>query len=112
MWVKLESVHLQKRPGARFNAYDALFSIKKLPDESLQALMTRVDTAMEQIQNLRPDSFTLEEMDKELVCMAMIRSLPGEYSSFASSLRRKSCRRRLLPKNYSGIAPTAWTPLQ
>ena len=25
MWKKLESIHLQKRPGARFNAYDTLF---------------------------------------------------------------------------------------
>src|SRR3984893_7552965 len=27
MWRKLESVHLQKHPGARFNDYDALFNI-------------------------------------------------------------------------------------
>ena len=87
MWKKLESIHLQKRPGARFNAYEALFSIKKAPDESLTALMTRVDTVMQQIQNLRPDSFTLSEMDKELVCMVLIRALPEEYSSFASSLQ-------------------------
>ena len=25
MWAALEKVHLQKRPGARFNAYDDLF---------------------------------------------------------------------------------------
>ena len=55
MWTKLESVHLQERPGARFNAYDALFSIRKSPDESLTAVMTRIDAAMEQIQNLHPE---------------------------------------------------------
>ena len=87
MWVKLESVHLQKRPGARFNAYEALFDIRKASDESLTSLMTRVDTAMEQIQNLRPDAFSLSDMDKELVCMTLIRALPEEYSSFASSLQ-------------------------
>ena len=87
MWKKLESVHLQKRPGARFNAYDALFGIKKASDESLSALMARVDSQMEQIQNLRPVGFTLEDMDKELVCMTLIRALPEEYSSFASSLQ-------------------------
>ena len=86
MWKKLESVHLQKRPGARFNAYDALFGIKKASDESLSALMARVDSQMEQIQNLCPVGFTLEDMDKELVCMTLIRALPEEYSSFASSL--------------------------
>ena len=42
---------------------------------------------MEQIQNLHPSSFTLEDMDKELVCMTLIRALLKEYSSFASSLQ-------------------------
>lgn len=87
MWKTLDSVHLQKRPGARFNAYDTLFGIRKSPDESLSSLMTRVDASMEQIQNLRPESFTLSDMDKELVCMTLIRALPEEYSSFASSLQ-------------------------
>ncbi|KJA21476.1 hypothetical protein HYPSUDRAFT_104407, partial [Hypholoma sublateritium FD-334 SS-4] len=27
MWAALASIHLQKHPGARFNAYDDLFSI-------------------------------------------------------------------------------------
>jgi len=27
MWGALKKVHMQKRPGTRFNAYDALFSI-------------------------------------------------------------------------------------
>ena len=28
MWTKLEEVHMAKRAGARFNAYDNLFSIR------------------------------------------------------------------------------------
>ncbi|KAJ3558122.1 hypothetical protein NM688_g1102 [Phlebia brevispora] len=87
MWTKLESIHLQKRPSARFNAYDALFSIRKMPDESLTSLMTCVDTAMEKIKNLRPKDFAIDEMDNELVCMTLIRALPEEYLSFASSLQ-------------------------
>ena len=39
MWLKLESVHLQKHPGTRFNAYDDLFAIRMSLDESLQSLM-------------------------------------------------------------------------
>ena len=86
IWTKLESVHVSKRPGACFNAYDDLFSIRKQPDESLQALMNRIDEAMRTISNLRPKDFTLAKLDEELVCMAMIRSLPEEYSHFTSSL--------------------------
>ena len=32
IWTKLATVHLQKRPAARFNAYDAFFSIQKAED--------------------------------------------------------------------------------
>ena len=34
MWKALEAVHMQKRPGTRFNAYDDLFSIRKREEES------------------------------------------------------------------------------
>ena len=29
MWKLLEAAHLSKKPGARFNAYDDLFTIRK-----------------------------------------------------------------------------------
>ncbi len=72
--------------GARFNAYDDLFSIRKLEDESLQSLMNRVDTAIHRIQDLRPKDFTLTNLDDELASMTLIRALPDEFSGFASSL--------------------------
>jgi len=86
MWKKLESVHQAQRPGNRFNAYDDLFSIRKLEGESLQSLVNRVESAMQNIKNLRPVTFTLDHLDDELCSMAMIRALPEEYSSFTSSL--------------------------
>jgi hypothetical protein len=86
MWTKLESVHLQKRPSTRFNAYDALFSIRKVPEESLQSLTTRVDKAMSQVQDLRPPAFTLADLDGELASMALIRALPADYAAFKSAL--------------------------
>ena len=72
MWAQLERVHLQRRPGVRFNAYDALLSIRKLPDESLQAFMARVDKAMQEIKELRDAEFTLDKMANELVCMTLL----------------------------------------
>ena len=41
MWRKLEAVHMQKRPGTRFNTYNALLSLSKAEDESLSSLSTR-----------------------------------------------------------------------
>jgi hypothetical protein len=86
VWRKLEAVHLQKKPGARFNAYEALFSIRKSDDERLSALMARADKAMQDIKSLRPAGFDLDTLDRELLCMALIRALPSEYNNFASSL--------------------------
>jgi len=86
MWRKLDSVHLQKKPGARFNAYEALLSIRKREDESLSDLMGRADKAMQDIKALRPASFTIVDLDQELLSMSLIRALPSEYNSFVSSL--------------------------
>ena len=86
MWAALVAIHLQKRPGARFNAYDDLFSIRKQEDKTLQTLMNRVDTAIHRIQDLRPTKFDLSTLDDELASMALIRALPDEFSNFASSL--------------------------
>jgi len=55
-------------------------------DEELQSLVNRVNAAVQSIQNLRPADFTLDKLDEELASMAMIRSLPEEYSGFVSSL--------------------------
>ncbi|KIJ22417.1 hypothetical protein M422DRAFT_197184, partial [Sphaerobolus stellatus SS14] len=73
MWAKLKDVYLQQKPGARFNAYDYLFSIRKKEDESHQVLINRVEDALKHIQNLRPATFTLASLDDELASMALIR---------------------------------------
>jgi len=86
MWLKLESIHLQKHPATRFNAYDALFSIRKQDDKSLTSVMTRVDQAMQQVKDLRPPTFQLDDLDGELASMSLIRSLPDDYRPFISSL--------------------------
>jgi transposase InsO family protein len=86
MWKKLESANLSKKPGARFNAYDDLFSIHKENNESLIDIGVRIEKAMATIQNLRPSDFTIEKLDEELQCMALIRALPEEYRHLSSSL--------------------------
>ena len=37
-------------------------------------------------QSLRPSTFTLDDLDKELTSMVLVRALPDEYSHFVSSL--------------------------
>ena len=86
MWKRLESAHLSKKPGARFNAYDDFFSIHKEDNESLMDIGVRIKKAMATIQNLCPSGFTIEKLDEELQCMALIRALPEEYRYPTSSL--------------------------
>ena len=86
MWKMLEAAHLSKKPGTRFNAYDDLFSIRKEEKETLVDLGVRIENAMAKIQNLRPSRFTIEMLDEELQCMAMIRALPEEHRHLSSSL--------------------------
>ena len=89
MWELLEAAHVSKKPGARFNAYDDLFNIRKQDDESLVDLGVRIEKAMQTIQNLRPADFTIAKLDVELQCMALIRSLPEEYQHLSTSLLLK-----------------------
>ena len=87
MWNKLAEVPLHQAPGNRWNAYDDLLSIRKQDGETLEALMNRVEKAMKLCKDLRPVNFTLDDLDKELASMSMIRALPREeYGSFISSL--------------------------
>ena len=86
MWETLESIHIQKRPSTRFNAYNTLLSISKQDQESLPALTARIEKAMAEIKNLRPQFFSLNDLDEDLMSMTMIRALPAEYRSFVSSL--------------------------
>jgi len=52
MWKKLEGIHVQRKPGTRFNAYESLLSIRKRDDESLSDLMTRASKACQDIKAL------------------------------------------------------------
>ncbi|KAJ3966221.1 hypothetical protein EV361DRAFT_854574, partial [Lentinula raphanica] len=81
-----ESQKTHKKPGNRFSALDALFSIRKEDDESLVSLCGRVSKAIQHIRELRPEKFTAEQIEAELEAMTLIRALPAEYSSFVSSL--------------------------
>ena len=89
-WKALASIYLQRKPGARFVAYDEFFGIRKQEDESLSALTARVEQAMLKIKELRPADakkpFTIDNLDNELICRVLLRSLPQEYFHFTSSL--------------------------
>src|SRR6202023_2594464 len=63
-----------------------LLCIQKNDDETLVEMAVRIEQAMGNIKNLRPKDFTIEKLDDELQCMALIRALPEQYSHFSTSL--------------------------
>ena len=104
MWTKLEKLHLDQRPGTRFNAYDDLFSIRKSESESLTAVIARVNNASALVKSLRPAAFTLKELDQELAVMAMIRALDRtEYATLVSNLLFKD---KLTPEDVANAFQT------
>jgi len=85
MWKKLQEVHVVKQAGA----LDTFFSIRKQETGSLVSLTARIHGAMQKIQSLRPDNFSLQMLDEKLFCITMIRSLPEEYNTLITSLLLK-----------------------
>ena len=85
-WDALKAVFVQQKASNWFVAYNEFFSIKKRPKETLPALAAQVEDTMLKIKDLHSLTFDMNTLDAELTCMAMIRSLGLEYSTFMSSL--------------------------
>ena len=56
----------------RFDTWEKLFSVHMEERDPLSSLMTRADAAMQKANNLRPPTFTLDDLEKELVSMTLI----------------------------------------
>ena len=54
IWSTLESIHLQQRPAAQFNAWDDFFSIRKKQDKSLTSLIARIEDSMSKSSSSAP----------------------------------------------------------
>jgi hypothetical protein len=56
----------------------------------LEHSIARIEDGMSKIKELRPtggkNPYTIQDLDAELICMTMVRSLGEEYSHFVSSL--------------------------
>jgi hypothetical protein len=87
MLDKLSSIYSQQFPGMHFGTYNELLSVTQQPDESLQSVAGCVSEALARVQELRPESFTIVQLDEELAIMAMLHTLPRDiYGDFVLSL--------------------------
>ena len=86
LWEAIRKIHSVKKAGALYNAVNSLMSVTKEESESLPDLVVKVEKAFEKIKESRPDKYTIEQMDNDLRCIALIRALPSEYNHLASIL--------------------------
>lgn len=87
MWDTLKAHHQQRKPATRFVAYDSFFNLKKETEESLPDLASQGTQIMSRIRALRPAHFGLQQLEEELLVMALIRALPQpEFGNFVTSL--------------------------
>jgi hypothetical protein len=89
IWAALVAIHLQQAPGTRFSAYNELFGIVKSPSKLLTNFLACVSAAMGCIQELRPNNYNINNLDKEIQLMAMLQALPhAKHGNFTLSLMR------------------------
>ena len=86
IWTTLESTFIKQRTAPRFNAYQELFSIRKDPSESLDGVINRVNEQVRVIKSLTPKDFTLDNLYDEIATMALIQSLPQDFSHVINTI--------------------------
>jgi hypothetical protein len=86
IWATLKKTFIKPSSAPRFQAYQDLFSIKKDPSETLDAVINRVDEQTRIIKSLTPDAFTLDNLYDDLASMTIINSLPHDFSTVVSTL--------------------------
>ena len=86
IWKKLEEKHVEKIAGSRFVVYDELFSVALEDPASPTTLIPKVEDILRRIKGLRPDTFTVDQLDKELATMAILKALPECYNALVSTL--------------------------
>jgi transposase InsO family protein len=86
IWSTIKNSFVQQRTAPRFNAYHALLSMEKAENESLDALINRVDQQIRTIKSLSPSDFDLDDLYDELAVMAMIRALPHSFDDVVRTI--------------------------
>lgn len=86
MWTTLKDKFSQQNATSRFIILNDFLNIQKQPEESLSALIGRVDTSLQALRASKPADFSLTKLEEELAYSSLIRALPEEFHSFRSSL--------------------------
>ena len=72
LYAAIRQRHVQEKPASRYNAYLEFLGLRRNDGEELAALVSRVQDAMRQVQERRPATFSIKDLDSELRCMATL----------------------------------------
>ncbi|KAF9254012.1 hypothetical protein L218DRAFT_887328, partial [Marasmius fiardii PR-910] len=98
MMEALKGVHMQQKPGNRFNALNNPLSIQKGDDETLSTLIGHVSAAIQLLRDLTPVTvpsnslisgskpYILKDLYDDLQSMALLCALPTEYDTLTCPL--------------------------
>ena len=86
MWTTLKDHFAKDNAASRFLIMDEFLSTVKQPDESLSAVVTRVEEQLQRVKGSCNEKLTVAELLDELAMMTLVRSLPDEFSTFKSAL--------------------------
>ncbi|TFK96937.1 hypothetical protein BDV98DRAFT_490826, partial [Pterulicium gracile] len=82
LWRELESKFVHRDSYRHFTAYEDLMNVRKEPRKDMDTLTGRILLT-------RPPAFTLDDLDEDLHCMALLNLLKDpedSYGAFTSSL--------------------------
>ena len=91
MWKELKEAYDQKTSSIRFNTLQSLLSTTQQPGESLSSFMARVNSKWNDFTASQSTGLTLDTLNQELFCLALIRGLdPVEHDSLRHSLVKET----------------------
>jgi len=80
LYAAIHQRHIQEKPASRYNAYLEFLGLRRNDGEELAAFVSRVQDAMRHIQDRRPATFSIKDINSELMCMATLRALSNNPS--------------------------------
>jgi len=80
LYAAIRQRHVQEKPASRYNAYLEFLGLCCNDGEELAAFVSRVQDAMCHVQECCPATFSIKDLDSDLMCMATLHALSDDPS--------------------------------
>ena len=80
LYTAICQLHVQEKHASRYNAYLEFPGLCRNNGQELATFVSRVQDAMRHVQECRPATFSIKDLDSELMCMVTLRALSNVSS--------------------------------